>query len=146
MGSEWLNILVSTCGEGIGKIPDMLLPQRAGVRYIVSWQHDAGMVMPPAWAGRDDVKLFMMQGRGLSRNRNNTLKRADCGICLIADDDCRYTPDYLDNITRSYSEHPDADIILFMAQGLDKSYPDKAMKLSQAIIRGETEVISMKGE
>ncbi len=34
-----LEILICTLDEGIAQIAPMLLPQREGIGYLVSWQH-----------------------------------------------------------------------------------------------------------
>ena len=99
-----LDILISTIDDGILKVPAMLLPERADVRYIVSVQHTIPQSLinvPAPLTYRQDVKIGFPEGKGLSRNRNNALRMSDADICLIADDD---------------NQNPDADIITFQAE------------------------------
>lgn len=136
-----LEVLISTIGDGILRVPEMLLAKRDDVKYLVSWQVDDNVMMMnvsmlSCWK-RDDVRLFTMRGRGLSRNRNNTLLRAEGDILLISDDDCRYTNDYFDSILKTYicREKVDGncpDIILFKAN-YNKAYPSKAMAYNKAM-------------
>ena len=51
--------------------------------------------------------------KGLSRNRNLTLKNASSEICLLADDDLFYENDYDEIINKQFSKNPKADIIIF---------------------------------
>ena len=141
-----LEVLISTIDEGIEHIPMMLLSPRDDVRYLISWQRSRTsstvqgvqvvqevQKIQKIQTGRQDVKVFMMDGKGLSRNRNNALLHATGDILLLADDDCRYTDEYFDNILNTYAEHPEADIILFKAKDFPKSYPAQVMPLKKAM-------------
>lgn len=129
-----IEVLISTIGEGIYNVPDMFLPMREDVCYLVSWQVDDLMmykeVMLLSCFSRKDVRLYTMKGRGLSRNRNNCLARATGDILLFADDDCRYTDAYLDNL-RQASAETDADVLL-MQSSLRKAYPGRTLPLADA--------------
>lgn len=119
-----LDILVSTTASGMDSVPGMLLEPLQGVRYIVSVQHE-GDLMPGAIPGtltsRPDVTLLTLEGMGLSRNRNNTLLNSGAEICLLADDDNRYTAERILELRHLWADNPHADIITFRAdthQGL----------------------------
>jgi len=114
-----LDILICTVSDRLQAIPAMLLPERNGVRYIVSVQHTCPaqyVVIPSALGSRPDVTVELLEGWGLSRNRNNALRMATADICLIADDDNRYLPQHIDTILNSWKENLDADMITFQAQ------------------------------
>ena len=114
-----LDIRICTIDGGISKIPDILLPERDGVRYIVSQQHTGPaqeVVIPQELKSRADVTVDLIPGRGLSRNRNNAIRLSTAQICLIADDDNRYTPEHISTILDTWNANPDADIITFQAQ------------------------------
>ncbi|MBO0459362.1 glycosyltransferase family 2 protein [Enterococcus hulanensis] len=51
--------------------------------------------------------------KGLSKSRNLALSLSTADICLIADDDIKYVPDYEKIILDTYNEYPEADIIAF---------------------------------
>ena len=135
-----LEVLISTIDDGIRDIPYMLLPERADVTYLVSWQENDAQrnlglkeyLISAEWSRRRDVRVFNMTGKGLSRNRNNALLHASGDILLFADDDCRYENEYFDEILSAYETHRDADIILFKSN-LNKSYPTKEMSLKRAL-------------
>jgi len=112
-----LDILISTMAPKVDVISEMLLPEREGVRYVISVQYtqDEPPVLPAQISSRSDVTAGFLQGTGLSRNRNNALRMSQADICIIADDDNRYTPEYIDTILDSWNENPDADILTFMA-------------------------------
>lgn len=112
-----VEILVSTLDSGIRCVPEVLLPPRPDVRYLVSWQHDRedAATPLPAQLVRPDVRIEHLQGRGLSRNRNNAIAHATGDILVLADDDMSLQPEFIDNIQRTYAAHPEADIITFQA-------------------------------
>ena len=114
-----LDILICTVSDRLQAVPGILLPEREGVSYKVSIQHTCPVSLiniPAPLAYRQDVTLGYVEGLGLSRNRNNALNMATADICLIADDDNRYTPEYIDTILDSWKGNPDADILTFQAQ------------------------------
>lgn len=111
-----LEILICTIDERIRKVPQVLLPPREGVCYLVSWQQTAGKStspLPDLLTGRPDVRVVGLEGKGLSANRNNAIRHAKGDILLISDDDARYRPVYFDTIVQSFGEHPQADILTF---------------------------------
>lgn len=128
-----LEILICTLDEGIEKIAGMLLPQHRDIGYVVSWQHSEGKenyFLPPE-LNRHDVKVFNLNGRGLSRNRNNCIKHATADVCLIADDDCRYTHERLQALIQSFENNPTVDIAVFQFEGVGstKYYPQHTFNL-----------------
>jgi len=112
-----LDILICTVADRIDRTVGMLLPQRQGVRYIISVQYESEPpALPCALQSRTDVTISLLQGMGLSRNRNNAILMSTAQICLIADDDNLYKPEYVDRIFDTWIKNPDADIITFQAQ------------------------------
>ncbi len=85
----------------------------------------------PASLLRDDVQVFHLEGRGLSRNRNNCLRHASDDVCLICDDDCRYTASGLQAILDTFVSHPDTDLATFVMQNpyCSKPYPTTSIDL-----------------
>lgn len=129
-----LQLLVCTIDLGIHNVKHLLLAPIEGVSYLVSWQHSHDFIahsVPPELL-RDDVKVITMKGRGLSRNRNNAIRHASADICLIADDDCSYQPQYFAHIIDVFSKHPSLHLASFMmkhsADG--KQYPSHSFSLS----------------
>ncbi|MCH5174598.1 MAG: glycosyltransferase [Prevotellaceae bacterium] len=117
-----LEILICTINEGIAKVPDVLMPPRDDVRYVVSMQWTREEVkgcVPSVLRDREDVKLVFLEGKGLSRNRNNAMANASGDILLIADDDNRYTDELIENIFEAYEAHPNADVIHFQALDME---------------------------
>ncbi|MBQ0143159.1 MAG: glycosyltransferase [Prevotellaceae bacterium] len=141
-----LEVQICTIGDGILKVPEIFLPEREDVKYLISWQIDNPLnisnVAMLACFHRKDVRLFTMQGQGLSRNRNNALIRTEGDIVLIGDDDCRYSNEYFDNIIKTY-KRCNADIILFELNDLmpenvyqqvqEKPYPKTSMSYKKAM-------------
>ena len=140
-----LDILICTIGERISRVPQMLLPPREDVRYIVSWQTSGASfgqfsTLTEAFSSRRDVQVFTLDGKGLSRNRNNAIEHSTADICLIADDDCTFSNPQIDRIIQAYRSNTIDDVICFMAYTRDgkplKRYPDRSLSYSEAVKEG----------
>ena len=59
------------------------------------------------------IKYLNFAERGVGLNRNNALMRANGDVCLFADDDIVFCDDYVEVITNSFNDCPDADVIVF---------------------------------
>ena len=117
-----LDILICTTSDRLSGITSMILPVRPGVSYKVSIQHTCPVSLiniPAPLTYRQDITLGYIEGQGLSRNRNNALSMATADICLIADDDNRYLPEYIDTILDLWNTHPDYHILTFQAETLE---------------------------
>jgi len=79
------------------------------------------------------VKWFNVSERGLSKSRNMALEHATGNICVLADDDLEYIENYSDLIIEQFNLHPEADIITFQIEGIEKkfkNYHKKSKKLN----------------
>lgn len=128
-----LDVLISTLGnDGIRRVVEMNLPQVENVRYIVSWQLPGecpGAV--PRELVRDDVSINRLNLRGLSINRNNAIRLSTADVCLIADDDLRYTPEMLSAVIKTFENNLDVDVATFRYSGSDKWYSGHEFDLSR---------------
>lgn len=138
-----INVLICTIDSGIAKVPHIILPPTPGVSWVVSMQWTDRKfleLVPKELAEREDVTFTTIEGKGLSRNRNNALDHAKGEIIVIADDDCIYTGEQLTKIETVYDTHPDADGVCFMAESLQgelmRHYPTDVMTLADAQSRG----------
>ena len=133
-----LQLLICTIDQGIQQLRDHLLPQRQDVSYLISWQYTDDTPQIPSWIEeREDVELLLLQGKGLSRNRNNALNNATADIIKICDDDERWTDADFDAILNAFESNPDADIIQFQARGLQKTYPPQYVSSVELAMRRE---------
>lgn len=117
-----LDVLICTFGPGGLKLVEaMELPQVEGVRYIVSWQEHGNV---PEHFNRPDLEVHRLDLKGLSNNRNNAFAHSQADICLIADDDLKYTAGQLQAVIKTFEDNPDLDIAAFRYEGADaKAYP-----------------------
>jgi hypothetical protein len=110
-------ILIATIDAGITKVHDVLLEPQAGLKYIVSHQVTAEAHREiPAVLRRKDLVISQIEGRGLSRNRNNALNLIipnSSDIVLLADDDVRYRPQYLQTVREAFAADPQLDMACF---------------------------------
>lgn len=58
-------------------------------------------------------RKYNLQEKGLSKSRNFALKNSQAEICLFADDDEIFCDGYEEVIQNSFSQYPQADIIIF---------------------------------
>ena len=79
---------------------------------IVCNQCDRNEVVEFDWNG-NKIKWMSFAERGVGLNRNNALMRADGDICIFADDDVVYLNHYANTIHDFYTQHPDAEVVLF---------------------------------
>lgn len=130
-----LDVLISTLGiSGINRVAKMDLPVTDNVNYIISWQlpttHEQNSPIPHELI-REDIKIHKLHSIGISINRNNAIKHSTADICLIADDDLRYTEQQLQSVITSFKEHPEYKIITFKYSGNDnKHYPQDSFDLA----------------
>jgi glycosyltransferase involved in cell wall biosynthesis len=65
------------------------------------------------------VKVVSTNDRGVGKNRNVALLKATADLCIIADEDLTYSPDYQEVVRRAFKELPEADIIIFQIDCLE---------------------------
>lgn len=131
-----VEILICTIGEeGIRRACASVLPHEEGIGWLISWQMpgvnpiEAVKLIPEEIRRRKDVRVFISDSLGLTRNRNNALAHATGDILLIGDDDVEYYPESLKKVSQAFDENSEADIILFRydaSDGVRKIYPEQA--------------------
>lgn len=70
------------------------------------------------------IKWINSNKKGLSCSRNMALSNADGMICILADDDLEYVPNYEDTILEQFRINSSHDIITFQVEGIDKRFKD----------------------
>ncbi len=133
MTLQWL---ISTYGNGIQKVENLLMHPEQGNSYLISHQdpNEAFTVIPEKLI-RNDVQVFVQKDTGLSKNRNNAIRHASADILVIADDDIGLNPSYPIHILRAFKKHPEVDVACFQIRTpIDqpdyKSYPKKTKRLT----------------
>ena len=131
-----VDILICTFNEGIASVPSCLMDEKDGVGYVVSFQYTDDkylLMVPEELLTRKDVLLTSIKGRGLSANRNNAIAHSRADICVIADDDCRYTQERLSQMMEAFGRYEEADVLMLQSLGPDGSllreYPDCSFNL-----------------
>ncbi len=70
------------------------------------------------------VRYIESTQRGLSVSRNMAIRNASADICILCDNDVEYVDGYEDMILSAFSEHPDADLIVFYIRRKEKPEPN----------------------
>ena len=133
-----LEILICTYNDGIATAPNVLMPPMHNISYLVSWQQSddyQAAELPAELASRDDVKVVMLHGTGVSANRNNAIDNATGDICLYADDDVTLLPHHVVHIVEYFEARPTLDIASFKyeSQNYPKYYPSYSFDLRQRV-------------
>jgi glycosyltransferase involved in cell wall biosynthesis len=111
MTLQWL---ISTYGNGLRKVENILLFPEFGISYLVSHQDpDDECPELPVNLQREDVKVVRLKDKGLTKNRNNALRHATADILVIADDDISLHPAYPHHVRAAFKKHPEIDVICF---------------------------------
>lgn len=131
-----IDILICSFNKGVVRIEDVLMPQREGIRYIVSYQYNDERyldLIPQSLTQRDDVKLFKYFGQGLSANRNLAIEKASSDLLMFADDDTHILPEAIEEVRRVFESSDAPDVAFFRASTytgkLLKTYPEQEMPL-----------------
>ena len=75
------------------------------------------------YSGADSVTWGDFSARGVGRNRNEALRRAEADIVLFADQDLTYADGYEKIVREAFERLPRADVIIF-----DLTYPEGGRK------------------
>lgn len=148
-------LLISTFGpDGLSRAAKVPVEPREDVFYLVSWQYDTTqapetVLSSSPLSGRPDVIVKMVEGKGLSANRNHTLSMADeflhthsgsdaadkDAVAWILDDDVRLLPEGIDEIRSTFEIHREVDVACFQVMTPDgayyKKYPVADKKLNR---------------
>jgi glycosyltransferase involved in cell wall biosynthesis len=71
-----------------------------------------------------NIKWVDTTDRGLSLSRNMALRNANGKMCLLSDDDLEYLSGYEEIILSQFKKYPDADIIAFQVEGIERKFKD----------------------
>ena len=78
------------------------------------------------------IKIISTTDRGLSKSRNLAIKNSTAKILIFADDDFKYSHNYVNEVINSYEKYPLADIMIFGAVRNDdhvyKKFPNGRLK------------------
>lgn len=127
-----LEIIITTMNRNIFQLLSRLPVSRSDVIYQISHQITDNISNPyinevtKIINKREDLTYFYYFEKGLSRNRNRSISKSTGDICLVADDDIEFRPDFSDTIFKAFQNIPKADIITFKTEFPDgkpyKSY------------------------
>lgn len=126
-----LDVAIVTWGkEGLERIAKMNLPAVEGVSYVISWQQHEEALIPAVLSGRGDIRIERLNEKGISNNRNNSIKHATGDIILLGDDDLIYRDGAFREIIEEFEKDPELDVALFKVDFLNqKKYPQEKYKI-----------------
>jgi hypothetical protein len=155
-----VNVLICAFQSGINELAKSLPEPKSTVNYFISWQGENidSEQVPSGLDDRSDVKLSRVEGKGLSRNRNNCIalakKNKALGYFLIADEDVEFLDGFDKEIEKAFGTYSEADLICFQVKSKEghhafKDYPLKSHsvslqsidKVSSIEIAGKMEVL-----
>ncbi len=74
------------------------------------------------------ARMISVKEKGLSKSRNMAIDHSNSDICVIADDDLKYSNLYEEVVLEAYKKYPDADIIAFDVPSENKERPTSTLK------------------
>ncbi|SDC92257.1 Glycosyl transferase family 2 [Priestia aryabhattai B8W22] len=83
------------------------------------------------------VHFYHLNERGVGRSRNTALIKSSADICLFADEDMIYVDGYSEMVIEEFNNHPDADVIIFSLESLNKDKPLSTINKSGRVGRKE---------
>ena len=122
-----IDILICSINKGIVKVPDVLLHQIKGVRYVISYQYTDERyldLIPKELTDRKDVVFYQYKGEGLSANRNLAMDKAKSDLLIFAEDDARFSESSIKLVFDIFEKRPDLDVAFFTAS----TYTGKLLK------------------
>ncbi|MBY8963899.1 glycosyltransferase family 2 protein [Flavobacterium sp. D11R37] len=72
----------------------------------------------------NNIRVFNVFEKGLSKSRNLALKNANGKICIFTDDDVIFKKSFTESVAKAFNEFPDAGLISFMTED-EKGQPFK---------------------
>ncbi|WP_151994387.1 glycosyltransferase family 2 protein [Buttiauxella massiliensis] len=121
-----LDILISTFGERIYNIDNILLPYRKYVHYYICHQGDIELNSDIAFIKRNDVTYIRSHEVGVTRSRNVLIKMSQGDLIYFCDDDITLNPDIYNLIVGKHKEYG-GSVVLFNITDehgvLRKKYP-----------------------
>lgn len=117
-----LEIIITTMNDNIINVIDDFFPSEKDVIFLISHQitkHKTNIFQDEVEKflnKRPDVQYIYFFEKGLSLNRNRSMKVSIGDICMVTDDDIVFKPNAYKEIMKSFEELPDADIITFKAE------------------------------
>jgi len=133
-----INILVSTIDKGIFTLDELLLAPREDVSYIISHQYTSPEFLAvPDHLQRKDVLVSRIEGRGVTRSRNNAIRLAHADIGVFADDDVVYKWEWLDMLKQTFEADETLDVAIFKIKTLPgepeyREYPAESIEYTAA--------------
>ena len=120
-------ILISTINNRILNLKNIIQVHDKQIIYIVSHQISKELGEETksyidSLNNREDVYYSRLKGKGVAKNRNNTLRFMEpSSICLILDDDVHLCKDTFSNVIKAFDHNPDADFISFKILDLENN-------------------------
>lgn len=127
-----IQILITAYGpDALEGIASLHHPENEKIEYLVSWQNYDKARIPESIKGRKDFKMFFLESKGLSNNRNNLFSKISAPFVVISDQDIQYSEKNIEDLLAALKEYRDYDILMFKYNALNniKSYPPHSFDL-----------------
>lgn len=130
-----LQILICTYGKRLTEIDIDGMPFMPDVHYLVCCQNPDGLNLSDAarrLTERGDTDVLFFEDKGLSINRNHSLRTATAPYVMLGDDDVSWREEGLRRIIDTFDSDPTLDIVTIRSELLEKRvYPPDGHDLSK---------------
>jgi glycosyltransferase involved in cell wall biosynthesis len=105
-----IDVLVSTFGERIHNLENILLQQQDNVHYLIGHQGESSSL--PQCLGRSDVTYYKVVGFGVTKSRNKLIDNSSADIVYFCDDDVKLSCDIFNVLLETHLEDT-SDVITY---------------------------------
>lgn len=104
-----LQVLVATMNQTDDSLIEQMNLQSDAIIVNQTDHHDYRKIN----RGDQTIHFYSFAERGVGLSRNTALMRATADYAVLADDDMIYADNYPQLVEQAFSEHPEADVIIF---------------------------------
>ncbi|MGS0827509.1 hypothetical protein ACVBIO_17040 [Shewanella sp. 0m-8] len=91
-----IDVLISTFGDRIYDLKDVIKEPVEGVCYLIGHQRDGGGCITPSFLDRPDIACYFLDNKGVTKSRNHLLNMSKADICYFCDDDVKLVDGFQD--------------------------------------------------
>lgn len=108
---------------------DISLIEKSNLYHDVIMVNQCDVPNETIYEYNNGIKKIDTPSRGLSVSRNTAVKYATADVCVLSDDDELFRNDAQEKISEAYKENPNADIIIFKIDNVQKRVWKKTKRL-----------------
>jgi len=98
-----LDVLISTHGNRIKNLPNVIKEKRENVFYLIAHQNHSKCNLPIEFEHREDIQYYKIDSIGVTKSRNFLINKSKSEICYFCDDDVVLYDDFNDKVFKAHT-------------------------------------------